>query len=174
MPEAQIGEGCSFGQGCFVGRAVRVGARVRVQNHVSLFEGTTVEDEVFIGPGAVFTNVRRPRAAFPAHGQYERTHIQRGATIGGGAVLVAPVVIGSWAMVGAGAVVTKDVAPHSLVIGNPARHVAWVSRRGHTLHFDDRGRARCPEDGSDYELGADGLVALPTPATAAPPPASER
>jgi len=151
MAGATIGADCSFGHACFVAGGVVVGDGVRVQNHVSLYDGVVVEDEVFLGPSCVLTNVRTPRAGVSRKESFERTLLRRGCTIGANATIVCGVTIGSYAFVGAGAVVTKDVADHALVVGNPARRIGWVSRRGCRLpEPDDDGVSRCPESGEGY------------------------
>jgi UDP-2-acetamido-3-amino-2,3-dideoxy-glucuronate N-acetyltransferase len=157
MAAARIGAETMLGQGCFVGAGVVIGARVRLQNHVSVFEGVELEDDVFVGPGAVFTNVRTPRAfvsrrssASGAPG-FERTVVRRGATIGANATVVCGTELGEYCLVGAGAVVTKDVPSYALVAGVPARRIGWVSRHGEVLRFR-AGRARCPATGESYAL----------------------
>lgn len=150
MAGATIGDGAMIGHGSFVGPGARVGARVRVQNHVSIFDGVTLEDDVFVGPGAMFTNVRRPRAFVDQKRSFEATHVGRGATIGAGSVVVCPATIGAYAFVGAGAVVTEPVPPHGLVVGNPARRVGWVSRAGARL--DDGPSPVCPKTGEVYAV----------------------
>lgn len=154
MAGAVIGERCSFGHACFVAGGVVVGDGVRVQNHVSLFDGVVVEDEVFLGPSCVLTNVRTPRAGVSRKdGGFSRTVLRRGCSIGANATIVCGVTVGSWALVGAGAVVTRDVGDYALVVGNPARRVGWVSRRGCRLpEPDDSGVMRCPESGEAYVL----------------------
>jgi UDP-2-acetamido-3-amino-2,3-dideoxy-glucuronate N-acetyltransferase len=132
MPGAQIGERCSIGQGCFIG-AVRIGHGCRIQNHVSIYDGVTLEDDVFLGPSCVFTNVEHPRAHVPRKASYATTLVSRGATIGANATIVCGVSIGPYAMVGAGAVVTRDVPAHALVAGVPARRIGWACRCGETL-----------------------------------------
>ncbi len=151
MAGAVIGSGCSFGQGCHVARGALVGSRVKVQNNVSIYEGVELEDDVFVGPSAVFTNVRNPRAEVCRKHAYRKTRVERGATVGANATVLPGVTIGRYAFVGAGAVVTHDVAPHALVLGSPARAVGWMSRQGYRLAFDDRGAALCP-GGDHYEL----------------------
>ena len=121
--EARIGNGCTIGQGCYIGRGVQVGDRVRIQNNVSVYEGVTLEDDCFIGPSAVFTNVHQPDPHGSVHGQYEPTIVKSGAMIGANATIIAPCVIGENAVVGAGSVVTKDVTVGATVVGNPARQI---------------------------------------------------
>lgn len=157
MPGAVVGEACNLGQNVFIAGQVRLGSRVKVQNNVSLYEGVICEDEVFIGPSAVFTNVRNPRSAINRQGQYETTYIEKGATIGANATIVCGVRIGAYAFIGAGAVVTKDVPAHALVVGAPARQAGWRSRAGLPLDFKGGTRAQCPETGLWYAL-TNGLV----------------
>ncbi len=154
---AQIGEGCMIGQGCYVGGGAVIGKRVRIQNHVSVYDGVQLDDDVFCGPSVTFTNVRRPRSEFSRRGAYDTTVVRRGATLGAGCTIVCGVVLGEYCFVGAGAVVTKDVPAHALVVGVPASPVGWVSRRGEPLVFDGAGRARCPCDDDEYRL-TDGVV----------------
>ena len=160
MAGARVGRDCSFGQNCFVGALVVVGDRVRVQNNVSLYDGVVLEDDVFCGPSAVFTNVARPRAEFPA-AQRARTLVRRGATIGANATVTCGVTLGEYCLVGAGAVVTRDVPAHALVVGVPAKHQGWVSRRGERLDFDAAGCARCPATGERYRLSPAGVEREP-------------
>jgi len=158
--DAVIGDGTSIGQGCYVA-AVVIGRRCRIQNHVSVFEGVTLEDDVFLGPSCVFTNVAHPRAHVPRKASYAATRVGRGATIGANATILCGNQIGAYAMVGAGAVVTRDVPPHALVVGAPARRVGWVCRCGETLArraapgHDDALEARCVSCGDVYRLAAD-------------------
>lgn len=154
---ARIGAGCSLGQGVFVGNDVVIGDNVRIQNNVSVYDAVTLEDEVFCGPSMVFTNVHNPRAAVSRKSEYRRTLVKRGATLGANCTVVCGHVIGEYAFVGAGAVVTRDVPPYALVLGNPADQVGWVSERGLRLHFDEAGFATCPESGELYAL-ENGLV----------------
>ncbi|MFO7179457.1 MAG: acyltransferase [Pseudomonadota bacterium] len=149
MAGARIGPGAMLGQGCFVAGGVRIGARSRIQNNVSLYSGVELEEDVFVGPSAVFTNVRHPRAFVSRKSEFARTLVGRGATIGANATVLPGVTIGAYAFVGAGAVVTRDVAPFALVVGTPARPVGWVSRAGERLAFTD-GQARCPRTGERY------------------------
>ncbi len=154
---ARLGARVMLGQGCFVAGSVRVGADCRVQNHVSLYDGVELDSGVFVGPSAVFTNVARPRAGHSRQGVYQATRVAGGATIGANATVVCGVRIGSYAFVAAGAVVTRDVADYSLVMGVPARHAGWVSRRGEPLSFE-AGGARCPASGEMYRLVAGRVV----------------
>ncbi len=156
MAGARIGARSMLGQGCFVGRGVRVGSGVRVQNHVSLFEGVELEDDVFVGPSVVFTNVLNPRTEFPKQGNFLRTLVRRGATIGANATILPGVVLGEYSFVGAGAVVREDVPDHVLVVGVPARAVGFVSRHGERLEFHD-GAATCAVTGERYALTGAGV-----------------
>jgi len=149
---ARIGAGCSLGQNVFVGNDVLIGRGVKIQNNVSVYDAVTLEDEVFCGPSVVFTNVHNPRAAVPRKSEYRRTLVQRGATLGANATIVCGVKVGEYAFVGAGAVVTKDVAAHALMAGVPARRIGWMSRHGERLVFDAAGEARCPVTGERYRL----------------------
>ncbi|HEY9582936.1 MAG TPA: acyltransferase [Candidatus Paceibacterota bacterium] len=151
MPDSKIGEGCNLGQNVLVSTGVELGKNVKVQNNVSLYEGVTCEDDVFLGPSVVFTNIKNPRSAIVRKGQYERTLVKKGASIGANATIVCGVTIGEYAFIGAGAVVTKDVPPYALLVGNPARQIGWMSEYGHRLEFKD-GVAVCPESGEKYEL----------------------
>ena len=145
---ATIGKGCVIGQGCYVAHGAIVGDRVKIQNNVSIYTGTVIEDDVFIGPSAVLTNVSNPRAEVSRHDFYEKTLIRRGATIGANATIVCGITIGRYAFVAAGAVVTKSVPDYALVAGVPAHRLAWVSRHGHPLAWDHI--MTCPESGLRY------------------------
>jgi UDP-2-acetamido-3-amino-2,3-dideoxy-glucuronate N-acetyltransferase len=147
-----IGEDCSLGQNVLVASGVILGNNVKVQNNVSLYEGVICENDVFIGPSAVFTNVINPRSAISRKDQYRKTILRKGVTIGANATIICGIEIGSFAFIGAGAVVTKDVLPYSLVLGNPGRHVGWMSERGLRLQFNSNGMAKCPESGDVYCL----------------------
>ena len=153
---AEIGDECSLGQNVYVADRVSIGNRVRIQNNVSLYAGVSVEDSVFLGPSVVFTNVKTPRAAFPRPAaEFSQTRVCEGASVGANATLVCGVTVGSWAFVGAGAVVTHDVPRHALVLGVPARQVGWVCRCGPRLEFDaDQGS--CTACGARYRLASDG------------------
>jgi UDP-2-acetamido-3-amino-2,3-dideoxy-glucuronate N-acetyltransferase len=152
MTGCRIGEGCNLGQNVVVAPQVVLGRNVRVQNNVSIYEGVTCEDDVFVGPSAVFTNVINPRSAIPRKHEYRNTLVRKGATIGANATIVCGHEIGTYAFIGAGAVVTRDVPAYALVVGNPARQRGWVSARGHKLQFDGTGYAVCPESGETYRL----------------------
>ncbi len=157
MPGCQLGESCNLGQNVFVASGVVLGNGVKVQNNVSLYEGVVCEDEVFLGPSCVFTNVLNPRSAINRRGQYATTRVGKGASIGANATIVCGHDIGAFAFIGAGAVVTKNVPPYALVVGNPARQIGWMSAHGHRLHFNAAGKAQCPESGKVYVL-LDGSV----------------
>jgi UDP-2-acetamido-3-amino-2,3-dideoxy-glucuronate N-acetyltransferase len=157
MRGCTIGRDCNIGQNVVVSPQVVLGNNVKVQNNVSVYTGVTCEDDVFLGPSAVFTNVINPRSAIARKDQYRRTVVKRGASIGANATIVCGHTIGQYALIGAGAVVTKDVKPYALVVGNPARQTGWVSEYGHKLKFDSNSIAVCPESGKRYKL-TDGEV----------------
>lgn len=152
MDGAVLGEKCNIGQNVVVSPGVTLGRNVKVQNNVSIYTGVTCEDDVFLGPSCVFTNVTNPRSAVNRHSQYARTIVGRGATIGANSTIVCGHDIGEFAFIGAGAVVTKTISPYALVVGNPARQIGWMSEYGHRLEFDDNGIAVCPESGQRYQL----------------------
>ncbi|MDR2119618.1 MAG: N-acetyltransferase [Tannerella sp.] len=152
MAGSRIGRGCTLGQNVVISPGVVLGNWVKVQNNVSVYTGVTCEDYVFLGPGCVFTNVINPRSAVSRKHQYMPTRVERGATIGANATIICGRTIGAYAMIGAGAVVTKDVPPYALVVGNPAKQVGWVSEYGHRLDFDSDGTAVCPEGDAVYHL----------------------
>ena len=152
MPRAKLGEKCNLGQNVVVSPDVVLGRNVKVQNNVSIYTGVICEDDVFLGPSMVFTNVTNPRSAVNRRGDYEKTLVKKGASIGANATIVCGHNIGEYAFIGAGAVVTKEVLPYALVVGNPARHVGWMSEYGHRLRFNDDGIAYCPESGEKYKL----------------------
>ena len=158
---ARIGDGCSLGQGVFVANDVDIGHNVKVQNNVSVYDAVTLEDDVFCGPSMVFTNVHNPRSAVPRKNEYRRTLVKRGATLGANCTVVCGTTIGSYAFVGAGAVVSRDVADFALVVGVPARRIGWVSRHGERLKFADEsnGEAECPATGERYVL-LDGVCSI--------------
>lgn len=150
MSGAVVGEGSSLGQNAFVASGVHIGKGVKVQNNVSIYEGVVIEDDVFLGPSCVFTNVRNPRSAVNRRGDYETTRAKRGATVGANATIRCGVTLGQHSFVAAGAVVTHDVPDHALVAGVPAQHIGWMSAHGSRLHFDAEGRATCAETGQIY------------------------
>jgi len=152
MKGSTIGHDCSIGQNVVILPEVIIGNRVKIQNNVSVYTGVVCEDDVFLGPSCVFTNVKNPRSAISRKHQYQPTYIEKGATIGANATIICDCHIGKYAMVGAGAVVTKDIPPYALVVGNPARQIGWVSEYGHRLNFNDEGIAACPESGEVYRL----------------------
>ena len=157
MTGSVIGKNCNIGQNVVISPGVKLGNNVKVQNNVSVYTGVICEDDVFLGPSMVFTNVVNPRSAVNRRDKYEETLVEKGATIWANATIVCGHKIGRFAFIGAGAVVTKDVKPYSLVVGNPARHTGWMSEYGHKLNFDAGGFAVCPESGEKYSL-KDGIV----------------
>ena len=152
MPNCKIGEDCNIGQNVVVSPDVVLGKNVKVQNNVSIYTGVTCDDDVFLGPSMVFTNIINPRSAINRKSEYARTHVGKGATIGANATIVCGHNIGKFAFIGAGAVVTKTVPDYALVIGNPARQTGWMSEYGHKLGFNAEGKANCPESGEEYVL----------------------
>jgi UDP-2-acetamido-3-amino-2,3-dideoxy-glucuronate N-acetyltransferase len=152
MPNCTIGKNCNIGQNVMVSPEVVLGNNVKVQNNVSIYTGVTCDDDVFLGPSMVFTNVINPRSAVNRKNEYLKTHVGKGATIGANATIVCGHDIGPFAFIGAGAVVTKYVPPYALVLGNPARQTGWMSEYGHKLVFDADGFAVCPESGDRYQL----------------------
>ncbi|HPD65442.1 MAG TPA: DapH/DapD/GlmU-related protein [Bacteroidia bacterium] len=160
MSGCKIGENCNIGQNVVVSPGVILGNNVKVQNNVSIYTGVICEDDVFLGPSMVFTNVVNPRSAVNRRGQYVTTIVKRGASIGANATIVCGHNIGEFAFIGAGAVVTKEVPAYALVVGNPAKHVGWMSEYGHRLHFNDQGIAVCPESGERYYLEGDKVTKL--------------
>lgn len=157
MPNCVIGENCNIGQNVVVSPEVVLGNNVKIQNNVSIYTGVTCDDDVFLGPSCVFTNVTNPRSAVNRRGQYSKTHVGKGASIGANATIVCGHDIGPYAFIGAGAVVTKNVPAYALLVGNPARQLGWMSEYGHRLNFDENGIAVCPESGDKYQL-KDGVV----------------
>lgn len=152
MPNCIIGERCNIGQNVVVSPEVKLGNNVKIQNNVSLYTGVECEDDVFLGPSMVFTNVTNPRSGVNRRDQYSRTIVRKGASIGANATIVCGHDIGEYAFIGAGAVVTKTVLPFALVVGNPARQIGWMSEFGHRLEFDTNGIAICPESAQEYKL----------------------
>lgn len=152
MPNCKIGDNCNIGQNVVVSPKVVLGSNVKVQNNVSIYTGVICEDDVFLGPSMVFTNVINPRSAIKRQDQYLETIVRKGASIGANATIVCGNNIGEYAFIGAGAVVTKEVAPYALVVGNPSKQIGWISEYGHRLYFDEKGFANCPESGDKYCL----------------------
>lgn len=157
MPGAVIGEGSGLGQNVYVANGVRLGKNVKVQNNVSIYEGVICEDDVFLGPSMVFTNVLNPRSAVVRKNEYRQTYVEQGTSIGANATIVCGVRLGRYCFVGAGSVVTHDVPAYALVTGVPARQSGWMSEYGHKLNFDEQGEAQCPESGDRYRLGPKGV-----------------
>lgn len=160
MPNCKIGEGCNIGQNVVVSPQVVLGKNVKVQNNVSIYTGVVCEDDVFLGPSMVFTNVINPRSAINRKNEYAKTVVNKGASIGANATIVCGHDIGRYAFIGAGAVVTKSVPDYALVIGNPARQTGWMSEYGHKLKFDDQGFAECPESKEKYQLKSGKVIKL--------------
>ena len=154
---ARLGKGCIFGQNTMVANDVVIGSNVKVQNNVAIYTGTTIEDDVFLGPSCVLTNVTNPRSQVKRHSLYETTLIRRGTTVGANATIVCGITLGRYSFIAAGAVVARDVPDYGFVMGVPGRLHGWMSRHGHLLKFDAAGRATCPESGFLYQL-ADGAV----------------
>ena len=156
---AKIGENCSFGQNVFVADGVMIGNNVKIQNNVSIYAGVTVEDDVFLGPSCVLTNVTNPRSQVSRKDIYEKTLIRRGATIGANATIVCGIELGAYCFIAAGSVVTKAVADYALIVGSPGKQVGWMSRHGHKLgRADSDGEFICPESGYRYKVNKDGAL----------------
>lgn len=160
MPGCQLGANCNLGQNVFVADEVQLGRNCKVQNNVSLFSGVECADDVFIGPSAVFTNVKNPRSGVNRRGEYTPTKLAKGVTVGANAVIICGVRLAEYAMVGAGSVVTKSVEAYSLVVGNPARHIGYVSKSGERLDFNEEGEAFCAAAGTRYVLDEEGCREL--------------
>jgi len=157
MPNCRIGENCNLGQNVVVSPDVVLGKNVKVQNNVSIYTGVECEDDVFLGPSMVFTNITNPRSAINRKNQYAKTLVKRGATIGANATIICGHTIGKFAFIGAGAVITKDIPDYALMAGNPARQIGWMSEYGHKLKFNEEGIADCSESGEKYRINK-GLV----------------
>jgi UDP-2-acetamido-3-amino-2,3-dideoxy-glucuronate N-acetyltransferase len=157
MTGSEIGENCNIGQNVVISPGVKLGNNVKVQNNVSIYTGVTCEDDVFLGPSMVFTNVINPRSAIVRKNNYYTTIVEKGSSIGANSTIICGNKIGTYSFIGAGAVVTKDVKPYALVVGNPARQNGWMSEYGHKLNFDTSGLASCPESGERYKI-EDGKV----------------
>lgn len=152
MSNCTIGENCNLGQNVVISPEVVLGNNVKVQNNVSIYTGVICEDDVFLGPSMVFTNIINPRSAIKRKDQYLETVVKKGASIGANATIVCGITIGEYAFVGAGAVVLKEVLPYALVVGNPSKQIGWISEYGHTLKFNEHGTATCPESDDKYQL----------------------
>ena len=152
MSNCVIGENCSFGQNVVVSPDVILGSNVKVQNNVSIYTGVICEDDVFLGPSMVFTNVINPRSAIARKDEYKKTIVKKGASIGANATIVCGNAIGEYSLIGAGSVVTKEIPAYALVVGNPSKQIGWVSEYGHRLNFDAKGFAICPESKEKYQL----------------------
>jgi UDP-2-acetamido-3-amino-2,3-dideoxy-glucuronate N-acetyltransferase len=152
MTGSEIGENCNIGQNVVISPGVKLGKNVKVQNNVSIYTGVVCEDDVFLGPSMVFTNIVNPRSAIIRKDSYVSTLVEKGASIGANSTIICGNRIGKYSFIGAGAVVTKDVKPYALVVGNPARQTGWMSEYGHKLQFDDNGFAICPESGEKYKI----------------------
>ncbi|SHM73187.1 UDP-2-acetamido-3-amino-2,3-dideoxy-glucuronate N-acetyltransferase [Salegentibacter salegens] len=152
MPNCEIGDGCNIGQNVVISPEVVLGHNVKVQNNVSIYTGVICEDDVFLGPSMVFTNVINPRSAVNRKSQYIKTIVRKGASIGANATIICGNEIGKYSMIGAGAVITKPVLDYALMVGNPAKQIGWVSEYGHKLQFDEKRNARCPETKEVYQF----------------------
>ncbi|GGF79525.1 acyltransferase [Wenyingzhuangia marina] len=160
MPHSEIGEVCNIGQNVVVSPFVKLGRNVKVQNNVSIYTGVECEDDVFLGPSMVFTNVINPRSAIIRKDEYKVTSVKKGASIGANATILCGNTIGEFAMIGAGAVVTKEVKSYALVVGNPSKQIGWVSEYGHRLKFDADGMAVCKESLQEYKLTNDTVTRI--------------
>ena len=160
MSHTTIGDNCSFGQNCVVGPKVKIGNGVKVQNNISIYEGVEIEDDVFLGPSMVFTNVINPRAFIGRREEFKKTLLKKGCTIGANATIVCGITIGEYALIGSGAVINKDVKPYALMVGVPAKQIGWVSKAGNTLKFDESGVAVDLFDNSKYQQVKNNLVII--------------
>jgi len=160
MKDAVIGEGCNIGQNVVVSPGVKLGNNVKVQNNVSIYTGVICEDDVFLGPSMVFTNITNPRSAVIRRDQYVTTMVRRGASIGANATIICGNEIGEYSLIGAGTVITRDVKPYALVVGNPGRQTGWVSEYGHKLSFSADGIAICPESCQRYRLSGEEVMKI--------------
>jgi UDP-2-acetamido-3-amino-2,3-dideoxy-glucuronate N-acetyltransferase len=152
MPKALIGKGCKLGQNTFIDNNVIIGNNVKIQNNVSIYNSVIIEDDVFIGPSVVFTNVINPRSFIERKTEFKKTIVKKGATIGANATVICGIDIGEYALIGAGAVVNKNIPSYASVVGNPAKQIGWISEQGHKLSFDEAGKAVCNESGQAYLL----------------------
>jgi len=158
MPNCKIGERCNLGQNVVVSSNVTLGVNVKVQNNVSIYTGVECEDDVFLGPSMVFTNITNPRSAIIRRDQYAKTLVRKGASIGANATIICGNNVGKFALIGAGAVVTKDVPDYALLVGNPAKQIGWVSEYGHRLNFSDDNTAVCVESGATYAINGKKVI----------------
>ena len=154
MSNCVLGKNCNLGQNVVISPEVILGNNVKVQNNVSVYTGVICEDDVFLGPSMVFTNIINPRSAIKRKDQYKKTHVKKGASIGANATIICGIDIGEYALIGAGSVVVKDVLPYALVVGNPSRQIGWISEYGHRLIFNELGFAFCSESKEEYQLKA--------------------
>ena len=160
MKDCTIGEGCSIGQNVVISPGVILGNNVKIQNNVSVYTGVICEDDVFLGPSMVFTNVINPRSAVIRKDEYKQTLVKKGASIGANATIICGNDIGRYAMIGAGAVITKPVTDYALMVGNPGRQIGWVSEHGHRINFEERGRGFCPETMQEYSLENETVIRI--------------
>lgn len=160
MDNCKIGESCNIGQNVVVSPQVVLGKNVKVQNNVSIYTGVTCEDDVFLGPSMVFTNIINPRSAINRKDEYKKTLVKKGASIGANATIVCGNTIGEYSFIGAGTVVTKEVLPFALVVGNPSKQIGWVSEFGHRLYFNEKGFATCKESSQEYQLKNNSVIKL--------------
>ncbi|MFC2118565.1 acyltransferase [Bacteroidota bacterium] len=160
MKNCLIGKNCTIGQNVLISTDVILGNNVKVQNNVSIYTGVCCEDDVFLGPSMVFTNITNPRSSIIRKNKYEKTLVCKGATIGANATILCGNNIGKYSFIGAGAVVINEVKPYSLVVGNPARHIGWMSEYGHKLDFDSQGNAVCEESGEKYQINNNIVIKL--------------
>jgi UDP-2-acetamido-3-amino-2,3-dideoxy-glucuronate N-acetyltransferase len=160
MPTSVVGNNCIIGQNVFIDNNVVLGNGVKVQNNVSIYNGVIIEDDVFLGPSMVFTNVINPRSFIERKTEFKKTIIHKGASIGANSTILCGVEIGSYAMIGAGTMVVKNILPYALVVGNPAQQIGWVSEAGHTLDFTADGVAKCPQSGKKYKLKDEMVFAI--------------
>lgn len=160
MPNAIIGEKCNIGQNVVISPGVKLGVNVKIQNNVSVYTGVECEDDVFLGPSMVFTNILNPRSAVIRKTEYKKTLVKKGASIGANATIVCGNTIGSFALIGAGAVVIKNVPAYALVVGNPSRQIGWVSEYGNKLEFNDNGIGICPETNQEYKLEDNNVIRI--------------
>lgn len=160
MNNASIGKNCNLGQNVVISPKVLIGNGVKIQNNVSVYTGVICEDDVFLGPSMVFTNVINPRSFIVRKNEFLETYIEKGATIGANATVICGNRIGKYAMIGAGAVITKNISPYALVVGNPAKQIGWVSKNGHRLYFNNENNATCPETNTTYKLENNTVIPL--------------